>query len=133
MLDAIHQARLAYVGKIRSLRPGQPHTPLEPDEPLFLGIACRAFATALLQEGGIECQVESTQQGTTVSFPSCPFCANRLPSCNLLRGVVEAMLLWAYRQPNLESLTTALAGYRLEMRLWNTDSHHIRLLHKERS
>ena len=101
MLDVIHEARLEYVGKIRPITPGRPHTPLEPDEPFFLGIACRAFAAVLLQEAGIECQVESTQHYTAVSFPYCPFCANQLPSCNLLRGVVEAMLLWAYRQPRL--------------------------------
>lgn len=133
ILDVLHDARLEYIDKIRPITPGQAHTPLEPDEPLFLGIACRAFAAALLQEGGIECEVESTQQGTTVSFTSCPFCANQLPSCSLLCGVVEAMLLWAYRQPHRDSLTTALSGYRLEMRFWNADSHHIHLVLEEQS
>jgi hypothetical protein len=128
MLDVLHAARLEYVSKIRPITPDQPSTPLEPDEPLFLGIVCRAFAAALVQQGGIHCQVESTQQYTAVSFPYCPFCANQLPSCNLLRGVVEAMLLWAYRQPNLDSLATAFFDYRLEMTLWNADSHHIRLI-----
>jgi hypothetical protein len=131
MLDVIHEARLEYVGKIRPITPGHPHIPVEPDGPLFLGIACRAFAAALLQEGGIECQVESTQQDTTLSFPCCPFCANQLKSCNLLRGVIEAMLLWVYRQPNLDSLTTAVTDYRLEIRLWNADSHHIHLVLEE--
>jgi hypothetical protein len=47
--------------------------------------------------------------------------------------VVEAMLLWVYRQPNLDALATVLSGYRLEMRLWNADSHFIRLVLEERS
>jgi hypothetical protein len=127
MLDALHEARIAYISQIRPHIPGQHHTPPEASEPLLLWAACHAFGAALLQQGGVSCQVARASHGADVVFPDCPFCEGQLLTCNLLRGVVEAMLLWTYRQPDLGTLRASPSGERIVVSLANDDSHRLQV------
>jgi hypothetical protein len=132
MLDVIHNARITYISRIRPMEPGKPTHPLPPSEPFMLIAACQAFADVFRQQSTMECQVETTNESICIRFPSCPFCNNHLSACNILRGVVEEMILWLYRKDTLASLNTSLRDYSLTMTPKKNDSHQmlIKLIQK---
>jgi hypothetical protein len=56
-------------------------------------LAVSNFAKNMEAYGGIICKLDQVDRGLQISFPECPFCANELPGCNILFGVVQGMLL----------------------------------------
>jgi len=125
MLDVIHNARMTYVGRIRPMESGKPTHPLPPSEPFMLTAACQAFVDVFRQQSTIDCQIETNNESICIRFPSCPFCNNYLSTCNILRGVVEEMILWLYRTDTLKSLNTLLHNYSLTIIPKNNDSHQV--------
>jgi len=125
ILDITHNARLTYISRIRPMEPGKPPPPLPPSEVFMLTAACHAFSDIFAQQSRIECQVETISEHICIYFPSCPFCNNQLPTCNILRGVVEEMILWLYRKDTVESLNSALRGYSVTITPKMNDSHQM--------
>lgn len=56
-------------------------------------LAVSNFAKNMQGDGRIICKLDKFDRGLQLSFPECPFCANELPRCNILFGVVQGMLL----------------------------------------
>lgn len=80
---------------------------MESPEPLRLRFACRIFAKVLIEDIGIQCQVDARYTTTLLTFPDCPFCANKLSECRVLFGVVKAFILWLYDSSEDDSFTVA--------------------------
>lgn len=125
ILDNIHDARIAYISRIRPLEPGKPTIRLPSEEPFMLTAACQAFAEVFTKQSTIECQVESIEDTICILFPSCPFCNNQLATCSVLGGVVEEMIVWLYRKDTLDSVNKVLRDYSLNITPRNNDSHHV--------
>lgn len=102
-----------------------------------IGVAARNFAKKVKTAGGILTQLDEIEGGLYLTFPQCPFCANELPKCNILFGLVQGMLMHQCGiQPVLETgkenellFKTALhVTQRMEYRLVDGDSHSIQLM-----
>ncbi|NJN93247.1 MAG: hypothetical protein HC875_03700 [Anaerolineales bacterium] len=59
-------------------------------------VAFQTFSNRLQSEAGLICKVVEYDAGLFVTFPDCPFCDNKLPTCNILFGVVQGLLLWLF-------------------------------------
>lgn len=70
----------------------------------LIQVACQTFSDKLQSESGLACRITEHHTGFLITFPDCPFCANKLPTCNILFGVVQGLLLWLLGiRPNVKS------------------------------
>jgi hypothetical protein len=101
-----------------------------------LRLAVSNFAKNMETYGGILSKLEELERGLQITFSKCPFCANDLPGCNILFGLVQGMLLHLYGIPpllksgNEGKLIFSAASditQRVQYQLVNTDSHLIQL------
>lgn len=98
-------------------------------------IACRKFAQVIQHEGGIACTIKERERALLVHFTDCPFCANKMPDCGILFGLIERMLLWLYGERHIDKgaqarytvCTTATDGL-LNVRPAHDDTHAVAII-----
>lgn len=128
LLEQLYIARRDSIARIHPLVPGELTTAPELAESSLLMQAISAFARTFQDASGITATVSvSSNQLIGIAFSRCPFCNNRLHSCNLLYGLFEAFLMWLYRVPSQEGIETAVEGYLLERTPKDGNSHSISL------
>jgi hypothetical protein len=64
-------------------------------------LAVSNFAKKMKSSGGVLVALDEFDTGMQITFSECPFCANGLPACNILFGVVQGMLLHLFGIPPL--------------------------------
>jgi hypothetical protein len=101
----------------------------------LIRLASHRFIDKMQNNGGIAGTLVEHDTGLLITFPDCPFCANQLPECNILFGVVQGMLRWisdtqSSVTPSDEENMFILAreGTKMvEFQLVDNDSHLIRI------
>lgn len=97
-------------------------------------LACRQFVQALQSDGGISCTIVEHERALLIWFTDCPFCANRLPECGILFGLVERMILWLYGERHVDkvsrthSVCAEITNGLLSVRTVRDDSHAVAIV-----
>lgn len=99
-------------------------------------LAVSNFAKNMETNGGILSRLDELERGLQISFPECPFCANDLPECNMLFGLVQGMLLHqcglqpilsGWKEGELIFRAALDTTQRVQYHLKDNDSHVIQL------
>jgi len=94
-------------------------------------LATKNFAKRIKSSGGVLVTLDEFDTGMQITFSECPFCANGLPACNILFGVVQGMLLHLFGiQPVIKDIDgesvsnkTLKINQMVQYQLMDNDSH----------
>lgn len=98
-------------------------------------LAVNKFAEKMETKGRISTTLNDFDTGVQITFSQCPFCANGLPECNILYGVVQGMLLHLFgiqpvikdRDGELIFSAASEIGQQVQYQLVDNDSHLVQL------
>jgi hypothetical protein len=57
-------------------------------------LGVQTFASELMQQSGIACQVHQLDKQMKVVIAECPFCLHQSPLCHVFLGVIDGLVAW---------------------------------------